>query len=70
MKKSNQFTQSRNGAKQRKVEAHSLLCDLCVLCAFVSNRFVHPWVNSRLRNAGEESRPETLGGRGSSRHSE
>jgi hypothetical protein len=34
LQKSKQLTQSRKGAKKRKVEALCLLCDLCVLCAF------------------------------------
>jgi hypothetical protein len=33
VKKSEQLMQSRKGAKKRKVEVLSLLCDLCVLCA-------------------------------------
>ncbi len=34
LKKSKQLTQSRKGVKKGKVEVLSLLCDLCVLCAF------------------------------------
>jgi hypothetical protein len=34
MEKTKQLTQSRKGAKKRKGKALSLLCDLCVLCAF------------------------------------
>jgi hypothetical protein len=34
LKKSKQLTQSHEGAKKRKGEVLSLLCDLCVLCAF------------------------------------
>jgi hypothetical protein len=34
VKKSKQLMQSRKGAKKRKGEVPSLLCDLCVLCAF------------------------------------
>jgi hypothetical protein len=33
LEKSKQPTQSRQGAKERKKEGASLLCDLCVLCA-------------------------------------
>jgi hypothetical protein len=34
LRKSRQLTQSREGAKKRKGEVLSLLCDVCVLCAF------------------------------------
>jgi hypothetical protein len=34
VKKSKQLMESRKGAKKCKGEALSLLCDLCVLCAF------------------------------------
>ena len=34
VKKSKQLSQSRKGAKKRKGEVLSLLCGLCVLCAF------------------------------------
>jgi hypothetical protein len=34
LKKSKQLTQSRKGTRKRKGEVLSLLCDLCVLCAF------------------------------------
>jgi hypothetical protein len=34
VKKSKQLTQSRKGTKKRKAQPFTLLCGLCVLCAF------------------------------------